>query len=415
MDSIKNIIAYDKFTLTGQPDSLSRDMLAVKRFALPAGKYVIRVEANESRFPDNSVQIEKVWTVPISGFDYMISDILLLSAIQQTSASGPLIKNGFYLEPLPYDYVYGGRETMDYYIELYARDTTHHEALFLQMSISELSDKGFIQTQKFSKYRKISGRVYEPLILSLPVKELKTGNYQLSVSIVDKNKLVLASSRTDFTHSNPTADLAWLESSNHDVESSFAGKIRQEDMEYILKAHVPITNQEQLLTLRELIVSERTKSKQHFLLTFWKDKYPADPAAAYYKYMEVADAVNKQFHTNAGLGVQSDRGHIFLKYGKPTNVITIDTEVDAPPYEIWYYYNIPLTRQTNVRFLFYNPSLVHNDFKLLHSTCLGERMNPAWETELYKSVPNERIGNTVDATQVQENFNRNARRYFNEY
>jgi hypothetical protein len=85
------------------------------------------------------------------------------------------------------------------------------------------------------------------------------------------------------------------------------------------------------------------------------------------------------------------------------------------PPEIWYYHSIPLTRQTNVRFLFYNPSLVHNDFRLLHSTCLGERMNPAWETELYKSVPNERIGNTIDATQVQENFNRNARRYFNEY
>jgi hypothetical protein len=42
-------------------------------------------------------------------------------------------------------------------------------------------------------------------------------------------------------------------------------------------------------------------------------------------------------------------------------------------------------------------------------------VNPAWETELYKSVPNERLGNTVDAKQVGENWNRNARRYFNEY
>jgi GWxTD domain-containing protein len=331
LDTAENVVAYDKFTLTGPSDSLSMDMLAVKRFALPMGNYTIRLEAAESRLPDNKVQMEKVWKVPAAISDYLLSDILLLSALQQTSASGPLIKNGYYLEPLPYNYIYGGRETIDFYIELYARDTILTNGLFLQMTMIELSDKGLAQDPKFSKYRKISGKPYEPLILSLPVKELKSGHYQLMVSIVDKQKNMLASSVVEFTQSNPMADLAWLESSNQDVESSFAGKIRDEDMDYIMKAHVPITNQEQLFTLRELISSKRTKSKQHFLLTFWKEKYPTDPATAYSKYMEVADAVNKQFHTNAGLGVQSDRGHIFLKYGKPTNVITIDTEVDAPP------------------------------------------------------------------------------------
>jgi len=100
---------------------------------------------------------------------------------------------------------------------------------------------------------------------------------------------------------------------------------------------------------------------------------------------------------------------------KPTNVVSIDTEPDAVPYEIWYYNNMPQTQQTNVRFLFYNPSLSHNDFKLLHSTCIGERVNSAWETVLYKSVPLERLGNSTDATQVKDNWNRNARRYFNEY
>lgn len=415
LDSSGNVAAFDKFTLTGQTDSLSKDMLAVKRFALAAGKYTLRLEAGESRFPDNKIQMEKTWQVPVFNKQNAVSDLLVLGNLQKTSQEGPMVKNGYYLEPLPYNYIFGGRETIDFYVELYSQDTSGRESLFLQMTISALNDQGIVQSQKISKYRKVSGNLYEPLILSLPVKQLKSGNYQLSVNIVDKNKRIIASSSADFIQSNPQADLAWLDASGQDVETSFAGKIKEEDMDYVLKAHVPLTSQEQLLTLRELISTQRTKSKQSFLLTFWKEKYSADPGAAFSKYMEVADAVNKQFHTNAGLGVQSDRGHIFLKYGKPTNVITIDTEVDAPPYEIWYYHNVPLTRQTNVRFLFYNPSLVHNDFRLLHSTCLGERVNPAWETELYKSVPNERIGNTIDATQVQENFNRNARRYFNEY
>ena len=131
--------------------------------------------------------------------------------------------------------------------------------------------------------------------------------------------------------------------------------------------------------------------------------------------MDVAKAVDKTYYSTVGYGFQTDRGYIFLKYGKPTNVLTVDDELDAPPYEIWFYNNLPVTSQTNVRFLFYNPSLAHNDFQLLHSTCLGEKSNLRWEVELYKSVPKEKEGNSTDATTVGPNWNRNARKYFEEF
>jgi GWxTD domain-containing protein len=251
--------------------------------------------------------------------------------------------------------------------------------------------------------------------LSMPTSSIKSGDYHLLINIVDKQKSVLFSKAINFIKSNPKADIAFLDSYNDKLENSFAQLLKAEDMDFIIKAHFPITDQSQTATLRELLLSNRIKSQRSFIFQFWKVRNPADPEASYKAYMEVAKAVDKKFYTNAGYGFQSDRGHIFLKYGKPTNVVTVETEVDAPPYEIWYYNTMPRTSQTNVRFLFYNKSLAHNDFHLLHSTCLSERSNPAWETVLYGSVPKDRVGNAIDATTVQPSFNRNARRYFNEF
>jgi GWxTD domain-containing protein len=267
----------------------------------------------------------------------------------------------------------------------------------------------------FSKYKKIGKNYTEPTLLYFPVNSLRSGDYHILVNIINKEKKSMASRKINFVKSNPIADIAFMENFNEFLENSFVQQIKADELDYVLKAHLPITDQHQVATLTELIKSDKTKSQRQFLFQYWKSKAGTNPGEAYKSYMEVAKAVDKMFYSNVGFGFQSDRGYIFLKYGKPTNVVTIDTETDAVPYEIWYYNYIAQSRQTNVRFLFYNPSLVHNDFKLLHSTCIGEKVNPAWEVELYKSVPAERLGNAIDATKVGENWNRNARRYFNDF
>jgi len=93
-------------------------------------------------------------------------------------------------------------------------------------------------------------------------------------------------------------------------------------------------------------------------------------------------------------------------------LLEVDTPdvADPPPYEIWFYTSMPETRQANVRFLFYNPSLVRNDFRLLHSTANGEIQNPRWEVELYKDSTQEIPG--VDESEMGDNVHRNARTYF---
>ena len=133
--------------------------------------------------------------------------------------------------------------------------------------------------------------------------------------------------------------------------------------------------------------------------------------------MVVAKAVDNQFHSGLGHGFESDRGFIFLRYGKPTSMITITDEPEAPPYEIWYYDQFPFTTQTDVKFLFYNPSYAAGQYSLLHSNARGELNNPNWLIALYKNIDDrDRVGSDIlNQTEVTEGFNRNAARYFNDF
>ena len=60
-------------------------------------------------------------------------------------------------------------------------------------------------------------------------------------------------------------------------------------------------------------------------------------------------------------------------------------------YEIWVYDKIGVF--SNKRFVFYNPDLVNNAYRLLHSDMLGELKNPAWQQILVKRNTND---GTVD-------------------
>ena len=74
--------------------------------------------------------------------------------------------------------------------------------------------------------------------------------------------------------------------------------------------------------------------------------------------MKVAEKVDLYFKSGFGYGFETDRGYTYLKYGPPADIVTVEDEPSAPPYEIWVYYDFPMTSQSNVKFLFYNPIIV---------------------------------------------------------
>lgn len=414
LDENERIVAYDKYVMSLTIDDKITDLLQVKRYALPVGNYTVRVEGKELNSNSGMLEIQQKMHVAKPEGTNQISDIIPLEDIHADSSASPLVKNGFYMEPLAYHFVDTSHAQMQIYLECYSNEKVSGD-LFLQYAVVESGMTQESPVILFSRVKKLQQLNTEPLLLTIPVHLVRSGTYQLTATIIDRNKNVIGFQNTPVTVFNPSADIAYLENYNESPENAFVTNIQPDEIDYVLKAMLPITNQNQTGTLKELIKSNKLKSQRQFIFQLWKSRSPQNPEKAFKLYMDVAKAVDKTYYSTVGYGFQTDRGYIFLKYGKPTNVLTVDDELDAPPYEIWFYNNLPVTSQTNVRFLFYNPSLAHNDFQLLHSTCLGEKSNLRWEVELYKSVPKEKEGNSTDATTVGPNWNRNARKYFEEF
>ncbi len=103
-----------------------------------------------------------------------------------------------------------------------------------------------------------------------------------------------------------------------------------------------------------------------------------------------------------------------MQYGSPNLRNAVASEPSAYPYEIWQYdvlvdkkqvtadnYN----RQTNRRFVFYNPDLVSNKYRLLHSDANGELFNSRWQMDLHKR---DTFSNDPDTEKGSENFGGNV-------
>ena len=150
-----SIAAYDKFELKSEIKDSIIDFIAVKRFRLKQGEYVIKIEANETLVPSNKVEMEQRLLVDSPESEFLLSDIMLLGIARKDSSYNALVKNDIYMEPLAYNLSPGDKHKLDFYIESYIKDTSAFNEYFLQYHIME----GFISNINtkplFSKYKKI--------------------------------------------------------------------------------------------------------------------------------------------------------------------------------------------------------------------------------------------------------------------
>ncbi len=406
-DSTGDIVAGNKYKLSSSNYPV-KDIMDVQRFALVPGKYVIEMEAHDIMDTFNLVNVRiETELDPYTG-TATLSDIQLLSTIKpQGDNTSPLHKSGLYMEPLPFRFYYPELNTLFVYLESYDADRLEGQA-YLQYTIQSTEGNipaPMVAYKKVKKESMVSANVFQ-----LDIKDLISGAYQIEVGLYDGNRQLHASRKIDFSRSNPIGDSIFVETAMLKLDLGFVNQIPEDSLDYDLKAMAPIVTSADVDVMNALLVKGSSKAKRYFIHRYWTHEAGKFAGPAFYSYMKVALVVDENYRSGFGYGFETDRGHIFLKYGKPDEVITVEDEPSAPPYEIWFYNQFPATHQTNVRFLFYNPSLVRNGFQLLHSTALGELRNERWEIELYRDAGLETPG--VNDREMPDNVYRNARKYF---
>ena len=122
--------------------------------------------------------------------------------------------------------------------------------------------------------------------------------------------------------------------------------------------------------------------------------------------------VQKFYASNFMAGFETDRGRVFLQYGPPSTITIRETSPSEYPYEIWVYDRIK--NYSNKRFVFYNPDLVNNGYRLLHSDMLGELQNYRWQQQLSKrNSPNQNIDDPNDGN--MDSWGGNSRELYEQH
>lgn len=409
-----HIVNYEKYMLNSPEVVTPVNFVDLKRFAVDNGDYELEVQVKDINQSLAPVIVKKKISVNFSSDSLNISDIQLIASIRPDTTGGLLTKSGYFLETLPYQFYTKESKNIFFYTEVYGTDQYIGQDYALHYRIELIYTNGRKKTMIQKTVRRKPMPIL-PVLMQGDIKELPSGNYRLVVEIQNKDQEVLAANSVLFQRSNPNVSQVILREPIK-LDGKFVEKIDSEEVYYALKAMIPILENNQTAYVNELIRNGNYEQQKQYLHTYWSKQNEKNPKALYDAYLEVARAVDKKFHSGLGAGFESDRGYIFLKYGRPDDITTVEDEPSAPPYEIWSYNQFTSTGQQNVRFLFYNPTLAVGQFQLLHSTARGELFNPQWEVELYRDDVSGSIqGTNLDSRTVPDNVGRRARRYFNDF
>lgn len=409
----EEVVQFDRYNLVSEKLEVPGDIYHIGRYSLPAGRYTLEVTAVDGVDSTNRHTVLSAVNLGFEDKPVQQSDVVLLASAKPDTAGHHLAKNGILMEPLGFNYYDRFINTLVFYNEVYMTEPDGND-IILHYAIYDAVDS-LLKAPILERFKRKPRAEVLPVLMKMDISSLPSGQFIFALEIWDLDKTVLSTEKVYFYRTNPVRDLQMSVESAIVENAKFVDTLDIEDLDYALRALIPRLTGSDIETADFLLEDKKPKYMKYFIYNYWNRVAPHDPPGTFEKYMEVVRAVDRQFYSGFRRGFETDRGYIFLKYGKPDDLVTVEDEVDAPPYEIWTYYSLPNSRQSNVKFLFYNPDLTQNGFVLLHSTARGERQNPRWESVLYGSTAGQGSGNTlIDGAGIPDGINRNARRLFND-
>lgn len=407
----EKIVTFEKYILNGPLSEHPLDFMDVRRISLEDGIYDLEVEIQDMNDSTNHVAYTGKFEIAYQKEESLLqSDLQLIHALEASSDVSPFVKSGYHMKPLPYNFYYKTDTSLIFYQELYHSDKAFEDKFLLKYLVEKIKGNGTLEPVMMG-HKKLDPKPVNVVLIKKDIKKLESGRYRLLVEIQNRKGEVISSKETQFDRSNPYRDTEIILETP--VEDVFVSKLDSAELRYSLKAIASNVDDGSVRVLNTVISKGTVEKMRRYLYSFWS-RIDEDPEKAYNRYMEVARAVDKTYKSGFGHGFESDRGRIFMKYGKPSDVVTVENETSAPPYEIWYYDRVPSSPpQSDVKFLFYNPSLAAGNYQLLHSTCRGEAQNPQWEIELYRDDNQIMQGLDNDASRVPTGgLNKRAREYW---
>ncbi|MFT4683290.1 MAG: GWxTD domain-containing protein [Flavobacteriales bacterium] len=369
------IIDFRKVTIKSTPglNGIIADFIDIQRFQLAPGEYQLDVTLEDINAKlDGKVELSQNIKVNLKDGEVGISDITYVEAYAKAESPTELTKSGMDILPFVADYFPPEANKLVFYAEVYNAQTIFPEGQYL-LTYALYNEYGPLENTR-RNIRQDSQSV-TPLLKSVDLTDVPSGKYDLLIELRSKeNETMYVQSATFFRQNEQEAHFASKEITYVDEPGLAFNNI--DSMRYYLDSCYPIGGTLERRTIDGQVASGELEVLQNVFETFWLDRDATSPTQEWLDYYKEVCFVNRKYTTQVMHGHRSDRGRVYLQYGKPNTIVVKHNETEVFPYEIWHYYKIQ--RFNNKRFLFYSRNVVNADFEMLHSDMLGEIQNEDW-------------------------------------
>ena len=329
------VINYEKYKLQSPQVSVPQSLIDVKRLPVPEGDYVLEVAVQDLNAPDNKDNFHTPLSIHFPSQLYL-SEVQLLRNFKKEETETPFTKNGYYLEPLPFAFYERGTTRLAFYAEIYRSNKSITEADYLVRYFIEQEKGNGIKTLISTGNQRKKPTDIDALIVQMDISKLESGNYTLTVEVRNTSNDLLATRSLSFQRSNPFLHINENEITDEALAQQFTQNLDEKQLKYTLAALSPIVAGDDAEILNNVNRDKDLKNKRYFIFRHFVRQDPNNPEAAYKNYMKLANAVHEKFKSGFRYGFETDRGRAYLRYGAPDDLIHVEDEPGASPYEIWF-------------------------------------------------------------------------------
>lgn len=372
------------------------DFIDAQRFQLAPGEYYMEVTLKDlNAKADGKVELQQFIKVTLKEDQVGISDITFVAAYAKADTPTELTKSGMDILPLVSDYFPPEANKLVFYAEVYNAVKLFPEGKYA-LSYALYNENGPLEETR--SYIRQEVQAVTPLLRTIDITDVVSGKYDLVIELRDKqNKTLFVQTTTLFRQNTKEANFTTI--SEEYVKEPGMAFNNIDSMRYYLDSCYPIGGTLERVTIDAQVEVATIEVLQSIFEKFWLDRNATDPMSLWKEYYEMVCYVNGEYTTQIRYGHRTDRGRVYLQFGKPKTMVIKHNETEVFPYEIWHYYKIG--NFNNKRFLFYSRNVVNTDFELLHSDMLGEVQNQDWlsimRTKNNDLRPSESVANRQNA------------------
>jgi len=387
-----------------------------QRYTLANGSYTMDISiADKNRLSDKPFTTTMPITINFPDGKISVSDFQLLESYVKSASPTILTKSGYDLVPYVSTFFPENINKIKFYAEIYNSKEIIGEGEKIVLNYFLESYENKIKLSDYSAFSKQTANDVNILLAEFNIEKLPSGNYNLVVQVRDKENKIQTERNYFIQRKNTQGKLSLEDLKSVNVSNTFVTFYKSADtLSDYIRSLRPISSSSEIQYAENQLKEKNLELMQQLFYNFWKSRNDKDPQLMWLEYYKEVMKVNKEFGTYGLKGYDTDRGRVYLQYGPPDQRTKADVEPSAYPYEIWEYNSLydkslaltyPDNKQSNKKFVFYNPDLVTNKYTLIHSTAQGEINNVRWELLIHKR---DTQSNNLDNETVPEHFGGNA-------